>query len=143
MIFLTDYPTGNVAFLFSDIAGSTRRFEANEPSARKLLEIHDHLLSSAITQNGGTVFKTLGDSFLSAFPSAIQALLATIDSQFAIENYDWMSADIEPPAVRMALHIGDVQFRNNDYIGTALAVADRILKLAHVKQILISESFFL
>ena len=54
-------PTGVVTFLFTDIEGSTRRWEADPEVMRAALADHDDVLHTAIEARGGRVFKHTGD----------------------------------------------------------------------------------
>ena len=45
-------PSGVVTFLFTDIEGSTRRWEEDPDGMREALAAHDHMLRSAIHSNG-------------------------------------------------------------------------------------------
>ncbi len=60
-------PSGTVTFLFTDIEGSTRRWEA-EPSVMETeLAGHDELLGSVVAAHGGWLFKHTGDGICAAF----------------------------------------------------------------------------
>lgn len=48
-------PSGTVTFLFTDIEGSTRRWEDDTVETSRLLAQHDRLLTSAIDSNNGYV----------------------------------------------------------------------------------------
>ena len=48
-------PSGTVTFLFTDIEGSTRRWEADPEAMRVALAAHDEVLRSAIEAHGGLV----------------------------------------------------------------------------------------
>ena len=54
-------PSGVVTFLFTDIEGSTRRWEADPEVMRAALADHDEVLRSAIEAHGGFLFKHTGD----------------------------------------------------------------------------------
>ena len=56
-----------VTFLFTDIEGSTKRWDTMPDAMTAALAHHDVLLRSAIENNGGTS-KTVGDAFYAAFP---------------------------------------------------------------------------
>lgn len=72
-------PTGTVTFVFSDIEGSTQRWERD----RAAMQRHDALMRRAIEANLGHVFKTIGDAFCSVFARAEDALSAALDAQHA------------------------------------------------------------
>ena len=53
-------PSGVVTFLFTDIEGSTRRWESDADGMR-VAAAHDKILRSAIETQGGFVFSRSGD----------------------------------------------------------------------------------
>jgi class 3 adenylate cyclase len=55
-------PSGVVTFLFTDVEGSTRRWEADAGGMRVALAAHDKVLRAAIEAHGGWLFKHTGDS---------------------------------------------------------------------------------
>ena len=63
---MTQYPTGTVTFLFTDIEGSTRLWQ-EKPEAMAISHArHDEILREAIESNHGYVFQIVGDSFSTA-----------------------------------------------------------------------------
>ncbi|MFY9921834.1 MAG: adenylate/guanylate cyclase domain-containing protein, partial [Mycobacterium sp.] len=78
-------PTGVVTFLFTDIEGSTRRWEADADAMRAALLDHDEVLRSAIETHSGFVFKHTGDGVCAAFPSPRAAVDAAVVAQGALE----------------------------------------------------------
>ena len=67
---LSDYPTGTVTFLFTDIEGSTRLVQNLGDGYPPLLEQHHDIVRSAVGANDGMVVSTEGDSFFAVFPEA-------------------------------------------------------------------------
>ena len=63
-----DTSIGTFTFLFTDIEGSTKRWEQHPEQMRVALARHDELLRHAIEAQGGRVFKTVGDAFYAADP---------------------------------------------------------------------------
>ena len=53
-------PSGVVTFLFTDIEGSTRRWEADAAAMRAALLVHDQVLRLAIEAHGGFMFNHTG-----------------------------------------------------------------------------------
>ena len=62
-------PSGVVTFLFTDVEGSTRRWEADADAMRVALAAHDEVLRRAIEAHGGWLFKHTGDGVCAAFAS--------------------------------------------------------------------------
>ena len=130
-------PSGTVTFLFTDIEGSSRMWEKCPETMRTALARHDRILRSAIVAHGGHVFKTVGDAFCAAFPTAPEALEAALSAQRALlVNEDWGEAGA--PLVRMALHTGSAEERDGDYFGPPLNRVARLLSAGHGGQTLLS-----
>src|SRR3954468_23568436 len=71
-------PAGVVTFLFTDVEGSTRRWEADAEAMRTALATHDEVLRSAIEDHGGFLFKHTGDGVCAAFASPKSAVDAAV-----------------------------------------------------------------
>ena len=50
---MTKHPTGTVTFLFTDVEGSTRRWQDEPDTMREALIEHDAIWREAIEKNGG------------------------------------------------------------------------------------------
>jgi predicted ATPase/class 3 adenylate cyclase len=130
-------PTGTVTFLFTDIEGSTKLWEDNAPAMQAALARHDELLRWAIEERGGYVFKTVGDAFCAAFPTAPDALETALESQQRLLEEQWSQMS-GPLKVRMALHTGAAEERDGDYFGPAVNRVARLLSAGHGGQVLLS-----
>jgi class 3 adenylate cyclase len=129
-------PTGTVTFLFTDIEGSTKLWEDNAPAMQAALARHDELLKSSIEDHGGYVFKTVGDAFCCAFPTAPDALKAALETQRRLLSSEREQSG--PLRVRMALHTGAAEERDGDYFGPPVNRVARLLSAAHGGQVLLS-----
>src|SRR5579872_3416765 len=129
-------PTGTVTFLFSDIEGSTERWERHREAMRASVRRHEELMRSAIQAHNGSVFKTIGDAFCAAFFSVADAIAAALDAQRALLGEDWSS--IGGLKVRMAIHTGHTEERDGDYFGPAVNRVARLLAIGHGSQVLVS-----
>ncbi len=122
-------PTGSVTFLFTDIEGSTRRWEADPDAMRAALTAHDDLLTATIAAHNGWLFKHTGDGMCAAFASPADAIAAAVSAQ----------RDLELP-VRMGMATGEAEARGDDYFGLPLNRAARVMSAGHGGQILVAES---
>jgi class 3 adenylate cyclase len=57
----TSPPSGVATFLFTDIEGSTGRWETDAELMQKALAAHDEVLRAAVEAQGGFMFKHTGD----------------------------------------------------------------------------------
>jgi predicted ATPase/class 3 adenylate cyclase/DNA-binding CsgD family transcriptional regulator len=131
----TKPPSGTVTFLFTDIDDSTRLWESMPADMAAAMHVHDGILRSAVERHGGHVFATEGDGFRVAFSSAVDAVTAAIESQRELGV-----ADAIPFAVRMALHTGEASGREQNYFGTEVNRAARLMALAHGGQVLVTDT---
>ncbi len=129
-------PSGTVTFLFSDIEGSTKRWERDRSAMAAALERHDALMKAAIEANEGYVFKTIGDAFCAVFATAPDAVAAALAAQRALQTADFRAVDGMP--VRIALHTGTAHERDGDYFGPAVNRVARLLSIGHGRQVLLS-----
>jgi predicted ATPase len=118
-----------VTFLFTDVEGSTRRWEADAEGMRAALAAHDEVLRSAIEAHGGFLFKHTGDGVCAAFASPRSAVDAAVAAQRALEL-----------PVRMGTATGEAELRDGDYFGAVLNRAARVMAAGHGGQILLADS---
>src|ERR1700758_3834802 len=122
-------PSGVVTFLFTDIEGSTRRWEADADAMRAALLAHDTVLRLAIEAHSGFLFGHTGDGVVAAFASPKSAVDAAVAAQ----------RELQLP-VRMGLATGEAELRDGDYFGTVLNRAARVMAAGHGGQILLADS---
>lgn len=136
-------PTGTVTFLFTDIEGSTKLWEAHPEPMRLALAQHDDLLRACIESHGGQVFKTVGDAFCAVFADPRGAVKSILASQQRLLAIALATEDgFLPIKVRMALHTGVVEERDGDYFGQPLNRVARLLATGHGGQVLLSQTTF-
>ncbi len=133
-------PTGTITFLFTDIEGSTKLWDRYPEGMRRALACHDKLLQQAIEQHHGHVFKTVGDAFCAAFPTAPDALAAALEAHLALQQPDW--GEVGSIRVRMGLHTGEAEERDNDYFGPTLNRVARLQGVGHGQQTLLSQATY-
>src|SRR5215217_4317557 len=131
-------PAGEVTLLFTDIEGSTRRWEARPAAMAPALRTHDLVVRAAIERHGGAVFKTVGDAFCAAFADAGEALAAALAAQRGLAREAW--GELGPLRVRMALHTGQPEQRDADYFGPPVNRVARLLATGAGGQVLLSQA---
>ena len=102
------WPRGTVAFLFTDIEGSTRAWEEQRPTMARAVARHDALLAEAVSAQGGVLFKHVGDAVQAAFHTPTAAVSAAVAAQRALAAETW-PVEIGPLRVRMGVHQGEAQ----------------------------------
>ena len=118
-----------VTFLFTDVEGSTRRWEADADGMRVALAAHDEVLHGVIEAHEGFMFKHTGDGMCAAFSSPRSAVDAAVAAQRVLEL-----------PVRMGLATGEAEVREGDYFGAVLNRAARVMAAGHGGQVLLDGS---
>jgi class 3 adenylate cyclase len=129
-------PEGDVvlsAVLFTDIVDSTRRAATvGRPAWSRTMAEHDALVRSALRRHRGREIKTLGDGFLATFDGAARAIRCAAEIHDAA-----LGIGLE---VRAGVHVGEVEFRDDDVMGLAVTISKRVCDLASGGQILVTET---
>jgi predicted ATPase/class 3 adenylate cyclase len=128
-------PVGTVTFLFTDVEGSTRAWEAHPAETQTALKQHDEIVACEIEAYNGALIleRGEGDSVFAVFARAADAVAAAVEIQRALRAQTW-PAEV-PMRVRMAIHTGEA---GADYRGPHVNRAARLRAIAHGEQILIS-----
>jgi predicted ATPase/class 3 adenylate cyclase len=136
---MTTLPTGTIAFVFTDIEGSTHLAQTL-PDDRwaATLARHRELIRAAVAAHGGVEVSTEGDGFFLVFPRTADAVAATVDAQHALSAESWPEDAIV--RVRMGIHTGDGRLDNEgSYVGADVHRAARVAAAGHGGQVLLSE----
>jgi class 3 adenylate cyclase len=89
------------------------------------LRRHHEILQGAVETHHGYVFQIIGDAFCSAFHTALEALMASMEAQRLLQAEVW--GEMEPIRVRMALHSGTAEItretKSGEYASNPLSRA--------------------
>lgn len=129
---------GHLTILFTDVEGSTRRWETALEQMAQSLSLHDQICRNVIAANGGYVFSVAGDSFGALFSTTDDAFQAATRIQRDLDSADW-PGDFSI-RVRMSLHCGDVIQRDNGAYGPEIVRAALLCEIGHAGQILLSDT---
>ena len=133
-------PTTEVlTFLFTDIEGSTARWERDRDAMAAAVRRHDELTVEAVSGAGGRVVKSTGDGAHAVFADPDSAAAAALALRDELRREEWPPA-VDPIRVRMGIHSGPAEARGGDYFGPTLNRAGRLMDAGHGGQILISEA---
>ena len=125
-----------LAFLFTDVEGSTRLWERYPDGMRASLARHDVILRESVQGADGAVVKMTGDGVMAVFETARNAVTACLAAQIALHRESW--GETGPLLVRMGLHVGEASGDGTDYHGQAVNRAARLMAAGHGGQTLLS-----
>ena len=130
-------PQGTVTFLFTDLEGSTRRWEAHPEQMKDALARHNAIVRGAVESHGGVVFSTMGDGLAAVFASARDAVRAVLAAQQGLAAEDWGEVT-GPLAARMGLLTDEGVPGGDHYLNQPLNRCARLMAAAHGGQALVS-----
>src|SRR5437879_692053 len=109
-------PQGVVTLMFTDVEGSTTRWERHPNLFGDALAIHDRLIREAVHRYNGYEVKTVGDAFMVAFHSAADAVRCAVAVQatfLATSSEEPVWSQVGGVRVRIGIHTGEPIFRDN------------------------------
>ncbi len=126
------------AIMVGDFVGSTSAMEADEEGSVKQIAASLSAINTVVTDHGGRVFDTAGDSTLSEFPSGVNALKAAVDARTALSEIPNQTKN----TMRFGLHLADVIEVGNGLKGDGINLASRIQSAAEPGEIHVSGALF-
>jgi pimeloyl-ACP methyl ester carboxylesterase len=119
--------------MFSDIVGSTEKASAlGDGEWRRLLDQHDSITRREIENVGGRWIKSTGDGVLATFDGPARGVACGRQLHQALEPLG-----IE---VRVGLHTGEIELRDDDIGGIAVHIGARVSGYAEAGQVLVSRT---
>jgi adenylate cyclase len=121
----------HIAFLFSDLKGSTQLYEGiGDAAAYSRVNRHFDFIRQAVGRSGGSIIKTMGDGVMCAFHRLDDALTTAIRLQAQVSAW-CREQSIDPPlSLKVGVHHGPaIAMTANgqlDYFGRTVNLAARV-----------------
>ena len=130
------------AIMFTDVVGYAEVAQRDEPLAIELLNEQRRIVRDAVRQRGGREVKTMGDGFLVAFASAVEAAKCAVEIQKWLHERNASSGPERQILLRIGIHVGDILEDGDDIVGDGVNVASRIEPLASPGGICVSQQVY-
>ena len=122
------------AVVMGDIVGYSKMMSFDEASAlSKIKNFSENSLKPILSKHSGTLIKSMGDGWLMVFDSATNAAQFGIDIQNDIKKFNKLN-------LRIGIHVGDVEFDENDVFGETVNIAARLETVAEAGELAVSLS---
>lgn len=127
------------SIMFTDLEGSTELLtRLGDEENQTLLSSHRKIIREKLEENGGLEVKTTGDGFMIAFYSARKAVNCAVEIQRELHGFNLQNPDTQLK-VRIGLNLGEVIKEEEDYFGSTVVMAARIMDESAGGQILVSD----
>lgn len=130
------------AIMFTDVKDFSKKMGENEAAAMDVLRAHDDMMREVVAKHRGVIIKSLGDSFMVDFSSAVNAVQCAIDAQERFWEYNKGKSEFESVQIRVGIHLGDVIIVGNDIYGDGVNIAARIQAITEATRICISAEIY-
>ncbi len=122
-------------FLFTDIEGSTQKWEKSPENMKKVLMKHDDIMKATVERFGGSIIKHTGDGVFAVFEQG-DPLTCAIEIQKALSSTD--TSEVGGLRVRIGMHAGHPEKRGDDYFGPVINRTARVMAAAWGGQIVLT-----
>jgi adenylate cyclase len=116
--------------------------EQDEVGTLQTLAAHREVMDRLISEHGGRIANTAGDSVLAEFPSVVNAVQCAVSVQDALTQATQDALGSNLLQFRIGVHVGDVMVRGGDLLGDGVNVAARLEGLADPGGICISDATY-
>jgi adenylate cyclase len=123
------------AIMFSDIVGYSATSHRDGEMAAKQIARHRAVLEKTVLSHDGEILNYYGDGSLCIFQSAVDAVHCALQIQKQQRGIDGIP-------LRIGIHLGEVYFESEQYIGDGINIAARIQAEASSGNVLVSEAVY-
>lgn len=142
------FSIANLAFLFTDIKGSTELYERlGDSQAFALVKEHFAIMERIVKAHDGGIVKTIGDAVMAAFVSPREALRSALEMIEAFDDMEIARKLKNSIVIKVGVHCGPcIAVTSNekiDYFGTTVNIAARVQGLSDGRDVMASDQLFI
>ena len=126
--------------LAADVVGYSKLMDSNEELTLKNLKICRDIIDPIITEFGGRIFHTAGDSVIAEFASPVSSVEAAIEFQNFLYDRNISMPDESKITFRVGIHLDDVIVEGDNVYGGGVNIAARLEGICEPGCILVSKS---
>ncbi len=112
------------AILAADVVGYSRLMGEDEAGTLSALrQLRTEIIAPTVDARRGKVVKSMGDGWLVAFASVVDAVTCAIEVQKGLAGHDSIK-------LRVGVHLGDITHEEEDIFGDGVNIAARLQEIA-------------
>ena len=133
---------GSLAIVFTDLRDSTRLYQqiGDAPAFGRVME-HFDVLKQAISEQNGSIVKTIGDAVMAVFRTPTEALRAMMSAQIALNNALGGALSLKA-GIHYGHAIAVTLNERLDYFGTTINLASRLEKYSEGQDLILSTTVY-
>ena len=124
--------------LAADVVGFSKLMDQHEELTLKNLKTCRDIVDPIITEYGGRIFHTAGDSVIAEFASPVSSVEAAIEFQQILADRNKNVPEESQITFRVGIHLDDVIIEGDNIYGNGLNVAARLESICEPGCILVS-----
>ena len=128
--------------LVTDVVGYSKHMEKDEDATLKAYSECERILKGLLDKRQGSIFNTAGDSVLTEFPSAVNAVECAVEFQNKIKERNQSGNSDVKLEFRIGINMGDVVSREGNLLGDGVNIAARLEALSQPNGVCISKSIY-
>ena len=130
------------AIMFTDMVNYSELMQKDEAGTLQLLEDQQKIVNKILNDHSGHQIKTIGDAFFSQFDSVLVALNCGVKIQETLVEFNATRNVSQKINIRIGIHLGDVEIKDDDAYGDGVNIASRIESFADAGGICITEDVY-
>src|SRR5713101_2075024 len=130
------------AILHADVVGFSRLMGEDEAGTHQALGKLRRAVDPLITEHGGRIVGTAGDSLLADFSSVVDALSCAVEMQQAARAINDPISPERRLELRVGVNLGDVIVDGDNIFGDGVNIAARLEALAQPGTVCISQTVY-
>ena len=132
-----------MTIVFTDVCGYTKYMDTRgDIAGRAWMQKHNDIVLPLIEKNNGKVLTLMGDGVMSSFVKTKEAVMACIDIQKGLADYNQSAEPADALHVTIGVNTGEILVDADHIAGDVVNTASRIETKADPDQILISQSTY-
>ena len=128
------------AIMYTDVVGYSKLTGDNQELALIILEEHNEILKKYTNEYSGNIVKLTGDGLCALFDKPINAIKSAVDIQIALDRRNQLNTKERQIQIRIGLHYGTYEHKNDDVFGDSINIAKNIEPIAPYGGIAISDT---